>query len=68
MTKFQIFEDQKFLNGERIISSENVWIPKCEKQILAERRKKIEMEKIEKKVKNHEYPSKIVIRFQIGDF
>ena len=62
------FEDQKFLNGERMISSENVWIPKYEEQVLAERRKKIEIKRIDKKVKNQEILSKIMRRFQIGDW
>ena len=51
-----------------MISSGNVWIPKYEEQIFAERRKKIDTESIDKKVNNQENPSKIVIRFQIGDF
>ena len=62
------FEDQKFLNGEKMISSENVWILKYEEQILAERRKKMETEKTVKNVQNHEILSKIMRRFQIGDF
>ena len=53
------FEDQKFLNGEKMISSENVWILKYEEQILAERRKKIETERIDKNVQNQEILSKI---------
>ena len=51
-----------------MISSENDWIPKYEEQILAERRKKIDTDTIDRKVNNHENPSKIMRRFQIGDF
>ena len=51
-----------------MISSENVWIPKYEEHNLAERRKKIETEKIDKNVQNQEIKSKIMRRFQIGDF
>ena len=50
-----------------MISSENVWIPKYEEQILDERRKKIDTASIDKKVKNQENPSKMVRRFQTGD-
>ena len=68
VSKTERFEDQKFLNGERIISLEIVGISKCEEPILAEKSKKVATERIHKKVKNQENPSKIVIIFHIGGF
>ena len=50
-----------------MISIENVEIPKYEEPILAEYRKKIVTVRTDKKVKNHDNPSKIIRRFQIGD-
>ena len=55
------------LNGERMISSVQVRIPKYETPILAEAKKNIETNKVETKIKNQVNGVKISTRFQIGE-
>ena len=56
------------LNGERIISSLKVWRPKYEAPILAETRKNIDTERIERNVNIQDVGVKILTRFHTGDF
>ena len=55
------------LNGERIISSLKVWRPKYEAPTLAETRKKIDTERIDRNVNIHNVGVKRLTRFQTGD-
>ena len=55
------------LNGERMISSVQVRIPKYETPILAEAKKTIETNKVETKIRNQVNGVKISTRFQIGE-
>ena len=55
------------LNGQRIISSLNVWRPKEEAPILAETRKNKDTETIDRNVKNQEMVSTNMTRFNAGD-
>ena len=50
-----------------MISSRNVGILKYNAPTLAERKKKIVTERIDKKVTSHVIGSKILVRFQIGE-
>ena len=50
-----------------MISSENVVIPKYFAPILAENKKKIEIDVIDMKVSSHVIGLKIVNRFQMGE-
>ena len=56
------------LNGERIISSLKVWRPKYEAPTLAETRKKIDTEKIERNVNIQDMGVKRLARFHTTDF
>ena len=55
------------LNGERIISSLKVWRPKLEAPILAETRKAIETERIDRNVNIQDMGVKRLTRFHTGD-
>ena len=55
------------LNGERIISSLKVWRPKYEAPILAETRKNIDTERIDRNDNIHDMGVKRLTRFQTGD-
>ena len=55
------------LNGERIISSLKVWRPKYEAPILAETRKKIDTERIDRNVNIQDIGEKRLTRFHTGD-
>ena len=55
------------LNGERIISSLNVWRPKYEAPILAETRKNIDTKRIDRNVNIQDMGVKRLTRFQTGD-
>ena len=63
-----IFSVKVDLNGERIISSLKVWRPKYEAPILAETRKNIDTEIIDRNVNIQEVGVKILTRFHTGDF
>ena len=56
------------LNGERIISSLNVWRPKYEAPILAETKKNKDTETIDRNVNTQEMGSTNLTRFHAGDF
>ena len=60
------FEGPIYLNGERIISSMNVRIPKYEVPILAAMKKKIDTNVIDVKINNQDVRSKSFRRFQVG--
>ena len=55
------------LNGERIISSLKVWRPKYEAPILAETRKNIDTEIIDRNVNIQDMGGKRLTRFHTGD-
>ena len=55
-----------YLKGERIISSVNVRIPKCKVPILAETKKIIETEKIDRKSNIQDTGSKTLTIFHVG--
>ena len=55
------------LNGDRIISSLNVSIPKYEAPTLAETRKNNDTEKIDRNVNIRDIGLKILTRFHTGD-
>ena len=63
-----IFSVKVDLNGERIISSLKVWRPQYEAPILAETRKNIDTEIIDRNVNIQEVGVKILTRFHTGDF
>ena len=56
------------LNGERITSFLYVWRLKYEAPTLAEIKKNIETERIDRKVNIQDIGVKILIRFHTGDF
>ena len=60
------FKGPIYLNGERIISSMDIWIPKYLVPILAARKKKSVTNIIEMKINNQDVRSKSFSRFQVG--
>ena len=64
--KIDYIEDKIYLKGEKMISSENVRIPKYKVPILAEKRKNNETERMERKSPIQPAGSKIPRRFQVG--